>query len=402
MDGGASRELMGRTSGCCGGVGGSMHLTDFSRGLIGAFAIVGAGLSGRRRRGAVGEAARHRRGRAGVLRRRRHEHRHLPRGAEHGRGLEGARRLRDREQPLRRVQPARETTPLDDLAERAKAHAMPGVIVDGQDVDAVHDGRRRGGRRAPARGDGPTLLEAKTYRFRGHSRTDPGQVPGRGRARALEAARSDRPARRRARRRRASLDEDEQRALRDEVQAEVDASRRARGRRRPSRPSRRSRPMSTHAEAAGRRRPPATRRAVPTARRSAPRSSDELDDDPTVAAAWARTSRPPAASSRRTRGCSSAFGAERVLNTPICENGFVGVALGMAVTGLRPVVEIMFSDFLPTAGDAIVERAAEVPLHVGRPVQRPASPCARSAARPDASARSTRRPASRGTSACPA
>lgn len=45
----------------------------------------------------------------------------------------------------------------------------------------------------------------------------------------------------------------------------------------------------------------------------------------------------------------------RVLNTPICENTFVGVALGMAVTGLRPVVEIMFSDFLPTAGDALVE-----------------------------------------------
>jgi pyruvate dehydrogenase E1 component beta subunit len=45
----------------------------------------------------------------------------------------------------------------------------------------------------------------------------------------------------------------------------------------------------------------------------------------------------------------------RVLNTPICENTFVGAAIGMAVTGLRPVVEIMFSDFLPSAGDAIVE-----------------------------------------------
>src|SRR5437763_6340901 len=44
----------------------------------------------------------------------------------------------------------------------------------------------------------------------------------------------------------------------------------------------------------------------------------------------------------------------RVINTPICENGFLGVALGMAVTGLRPVVEIMFSDFLPTGADAIV------------------------------------------------
>ena len=44
----------------------------------------------------------------------------------------------------------------------------------------------------------------------------------------------------------------------------------------------------------------------------------------------------------------------RVINTPICENGFTGVALGMAVVGMRPIVEFMFADFLPTAGDAIV------------------------------------------------
>lgn len=45
----------------------------------------------------------------------------------------------------------------------------------------------------------------------------------------------------------------------------------------------------------------------------------------------------------------------RVKNTPICENTFIGMAIGMSVTGLRPVVEVMFSDFLPTAGDAIIE-----------------------------------------------
>jgi len=44
----------------------------------------------------------------------------------------------------------------------------------------------------------------------------------------------------------------------------------------------------------------------------------------------------------------------RVINTPICENGFTGVALGMAVVGMRPIVEFMFADFMPTAGDAIV------------------------------------------------
>lgn len=55
-------------------------------------------------------------------------------------------------------------------------------------------------------------------------------------------------------------------------------------------------------------------------------------------------------------GLVEAFGSARVFNTPICENGFTGVALGMAVTGTRPIVEFMFADFLPTAGDAIVNQ----------------------------------------------
>ena len=46
----------------------------------------------------------------------------------------------------------------------------------------------------------------------------------------------------------------------------------------------------------------------------------------------------------------------RVINTPICENGFTGVALGMAVVGMRPIVEFMFADFMPMAGDAIVNQ----------------------------------------------
>ena len=46
----------------------------------------------------------------------------------------------------------------------------------------------------------------------------------------------------------------------------------------------------------------------------------------------------------------------RVINTPICENSFTGVALGMSLMGLRPVVEFMFSDFLPSAGDQIVNQ----------------------------------------------
>ena len=57
---------------------------------------------------------------------------------------------------------------------------------------------------------------------------------------------------------------------------------------------------------------------------------------------------------KTNHGLVEKFGTARVRSTPICENGFMGVALGMSLAGLRPVVEIMFSDFLPTAGDAIV------------------------------------------------
>ena len=55
-------------------------------------------------------------------------------------------------------------------------------------------------------------------------------------------------------------------------------------------------------------------------------------------------------------GLPQKYGLERVRNTPICENGFMNVALGMSLVGLRPVVEIMFADFLPSAGDAIVNQ----------------------------------------------
>jgi pyruvate/2-oxoglutarate/acetoin dehydrogenase E1 component len=80
---------------------------------------------------------------------------------------------------------------------------------------------------------------------------------------------------------------------------------------------------------------------------------DELDADPAVIFMGEDVATAGGVF-KTNEGLSDKFGRERVRNTPICENGFLGVALGMAVTGMRPVVEIMFSDFLPTGGDAIV------------------------------------------------
>jgi len=131
-------ELMGRTSGCCNGVGGSMHLTDFSRNLIGAFAIIGAGLPV-----AVGAGLSSKmRGTDAVA---------ISFSGDGGSNIgtfhEALNMAAVWKVPVIFVvennlygeySPIRETTPLDDLAERAKGYAIPGVIVDGQDVDAVH------------------------------------------------------------------------------------------------------------------------------------------------------------------------------------------------------------------------------------------------------------------------
>ena len=69
-----------------------------------------------------------------------------------------------------------------------------------------------------------------------------------------------------------------------------------------------------------------------------------------------------------TKGFEEEFGARRVINTPMCEQGFVGAANGMALMGLRPVVEMQFADFISTGFDAIVQYAAPNHYRWGAPV----------------------------------
>lgn len=61
-----------------------------------------------------------------------------------------------------------------------------------------------------------------------------------------------------------------------------------------------------------------------------------------------------------TQGLAERFGDRRVLNTPIAELGFTGMATGMALLGLRPIVEMQFADFISTAFDSIVQFASTV------------------------------------------
>jgi acetoin:2,6-dichlorophenolindophenol oxidoreductase subunit alpha len=168
----AFAELFGRESGVCGGLGGSMHLTDIRRGLIGAFGIVGAGLPV-----AVGaglSAQLDGRGQASVC--------FFGDGATNIGAFHEAMNLAQvwrlpvifvcENNLYGEFSHISHTTPYEDLVVRAAAYAMAAVSVDGNDVQAVYDcvapalARARGG-------GGPTFVECKTYRHRGHSRTDP-------------------------------------------------------------------------------------------------------------------------------------------------------------------------------------------------------------------------------------
>jgi pyruvate/2-oxoglutarate/acetoin dehydrogenase E1 component len=72
-----------------------------------------------------------------------------------------------------------------------------------------------------------------------------------------------------------------------------------------------------------------------------------------------------------TKGFIEEFGRERIMETPISENSFTAMAVGAAMAGYRPVVEIMFADFLTTAMDAVVNQAAKQRFMLGGQVKAP-------------------------------
>jgi pyruvate/2-oxoglutarate/acetoin dehydrogenase E1 component len=74
---------------------------------------------------------------------------------------------------------------------------------------------------------------------------------------------------------------------------------------------------------------------------------------------------------RATRGLIGEFGPERVIDTPIAEMGFVGAAVGAAMTGLRPVVEVMFVDLIGVCYDQIINQAAKMHYMMGGKLELP-------------------------------
>ena len=165
-------EILGRAGGLCAGKGGSMHLTDVSRGAMGSFAVVGAHLPI-----ALGLAfaARHRGNGAVSLCFFGDGSTNI--GAFHeSLNLASVWKL-----PVLFVcennlygeySPIASTTPVERLADRADSYAMAKERVDGNDLLAVHAATAAAAERARS-GEGPTLIEALTYRHKGHSRSDP-------------------------------------------------------------------------------------------------------------------------------------------------------------------------------------------------------------------------------------
>ncbi len=166
-------EIMGKFTGNCKGKGGSMHIADFSKGMLGANAIVGASIplavgaaltakyQGKEKDSIgvafFGDGA----SSQGVL----HESMNLASiwklpvifACENNQYAEAT--------------PAWYAVSIDDIADRAASYNIPGVIVDGMDVFAVYDAAEQAVKRA-REGKGPTLLELKTYRYHGHFHAD--------------------------------------------------------------------------------------------------------------------------------------------------------------------------------------------------------------------------------------
>jgi acetoin:2,6-dichlorophenolindophenol oxidoreductase subunit alpha len=166
-------EFRGKEVGYCRGRGGSMHIADVARNNLGANGIVGGGIGLAM---GVGLAMKLRKTKQVVL----------------GIFGDGASNQGIFHEALNMASMYRlpvvylcennqyamstsikKTTRINDISERAASYGIPGITVDGNDVFAVYEAIKAAADRARA-GDGPTLVEAKTYRWKGHSKNDPG------------------------------------------------------------------------------------------------------------------------------------------------------------------------------------------------------------------------------------
>lgn len=168
----AMAEILGKRTGFCKGKGGSMHIADFSVGMLGANGVVGGGYT--LAAGAALACKLQKRDNISVV--------FFGDGASNrGTFHEAANMAAIWKLPVIFVcemncwastTPYRTTTSVENIADRAVGYGIPGVIADGNDVFEVYEAVRVAVDRA-RQGGGPTLIEAKTYRIKGHFVGDP-------------------------------------------------------------------------------------------------------------------------------------------------------------------------------------------------------------------------------------
>ena len=408
-------ELYGRAEGACRGRGGSMHVADFSLGMLGANGIVGGGFGI-----AAGAAlsARHRGtdrvavcffGDGGINKGTFHEA--LNFASVHRLGVVYVCENNQYAQFTARSR----TTSVDDLAVRATAYGMAGVTVDGNDVAAVSAAAAGAVERARG-GDGPTLLNMVTYRLGGHYVGDAEVY--RDAAEVEEQRRRGDPIRRweRTLASRGWLDPEERASVYAEAAATVrDAENRAEAGTLPD-PASALDDVFTPVPVAtgGWDRGPARVSATATGgsgggevRVSAAADGGSDGDEVRVSATATSGSGGQAGEVRRMtfgqatvdamasamrsddcvivlgediswggnfgqfRGLVDEFGGGRVIDMPISEAIIVAVAVGAATAGLRPVASMSFVEFTLGAMDEIVNQASKFRYMFGGQVSVP-------------------------------
>jgi 2-oxoisovalerate dehydrogenase E1 component len=247
------------------------------------------------------------------------------------------------------------------LARRAAGYGVRYVAVDGNDVVATAAAMEDIVLAARA-GEGPAVVEAATYRWHGHYEGDPQRYRSPEEVREWEAR--DPLLAHERRLREAGVADDELKALEASVAAELDGA--VEAARRLSAPAAatvhdfvvRARPARAE--------PPAPPEDAPVFRtmdavRAALEAELEADERVFVAGIDVGASGNVFG---LTRGLADRFGA-RVRDTPISETAIMGVGVGAAMAGMRPVVELMYLDFLGVCFDQLLNQAAKLPFMTG-------------------------------------
>lgn len=353
-------ELMGRDTGACRGRGGSMHVADPALGIFGANGIVGAGLPI-----AVGAAHALKARGAGALVVAFFGDGAVATGAAHeAMTLAAVQRLPVvflcENNGFSEFSRTADQHPAP-LAARAGAYGMPFRTVDGNDVETV-DSALSDVYADVRAGGGPWLVEAVTLRWRGHYEGDPQSY------RAGEGTPADDPlVRARARLAALGVDAAEADQLDDEVAREIaEAEKYAADSPEPDPGTAMAFVTSPRPEVPER--PPTPVRTASTSKVIRQALDDALAADPAVFLAGIDV------------GGGNVFGltrglAERhpgrVLDTPIAETAIVGLGVGAAMAGLRPVVELMYFDFLGVCLDQLMNQAAKLRFMTGGAVRVP-------------------------------